>query len=299
MSTTQPEQQKYDPWELQQEIANFKVTIHCCRYWMLSEWECKNMSFPFWRLYHSRLGRSYVLFEGKKIELSPDKIIIIPPYTSFSSRLKGTDPNENIQGIRIQQEEEIALYQKRGMTDQMFVHFNLGYPYDQIQPDVYEIIIDREREKLVREIENDRLQEPNAIGFSSNLKIVSLILATLQQIPAALWQQPETDNRIQKTIRYIDKNLDKPLTNESLSTLANLATNSFARLFRESMNSSVQQYIQQRRIDQAVILLHHSDLSIDEISSQCGFYDRHHFSRVFRKQTGIPPGSYRQKMRAN
>jgi AraC-like DNA-binding protein len=299
MSTNQPEQQKYDPWELQQEIANFKVTVHCCRYWMLSEWECKNMSFPFWRLYHSRLGGSYVLFEGKKIELSPDKIIIIPPYTSFSSRLKGTDPNENIQGIRIQQEEEIALYQKRGMTDQMFVHFNLGYPYDQIQPDVYEITIDSEREKLVREIENDRLQEPNAIGFSSNLKIVSLILATLQQIPAALWQQPETDNRIQKAIRYIDKNLDKPLTNESLSTLANLATNSFARLFRESMNSSVQQYIQQRRIDQAVILLHHSDLSIDEISSQCGFYDRHHFSRVFRKQTGIPPGSYRQKMQAN
>lgn len=299
MSTNQPEQQKYDPWELQQEIANFKVTVHCCRYWMLSEWECKNMSFPFWRVYHSRLGGSYVLFEGKKIELSPDKIIIIPPYTSFSSRLKGTDPNENIQGIRIQQEEEIALYQKRGMTDQMFVHFNLGYPYDQIQPDVYEITIDCEREKLVREIENDRLQEPNAIGFSSNLKIVSLILATLQQIPAALWQQPETDNRIQKAIRYIDKNLDKPLTNESLSTLANLATNSFARLFRESMNSSVQQYIQQRRIDQAVILLHHSDLSIDEVASQCGFYDRHHFSRVFRKQTGIPPGSYRQKMRAN
>jgi AraC-like DNA-binding protein len=299
MSTNQPEQQKYDPWELQQEIANFKVTVHCCRYWMLSEWECKNMSFPFWRLYHSRLGGSFVLFEGKKIELSPDKIIIIPPYTSFSSRLSGTEPNENIQGIRIQQEEEIALYQKRGMVDQMFVHFNLGYPYDQILPDVYEITIDGEREKMVREIENDRLQEPNAIRFSSNLKLVSLILSTLQQIPAALWQQPETDNRIQKVIRYIDKNLDKPLTNESLSTLANLATNSFSRLFRECMNSSVQQYIQQRRIDQAVILLHHSDLSIDEISSQCGFYDRHHFSRVFRKKTGIPPGSYRQKMRAN
>jgi AraC-like DNA-binding protein len=299
MSTNQPEQQKYDPWELQQEIANFKVTVHCCRYWMLSEWECKNMSFPFWRLYHSRLGGSFVLFEGKKIELSPDKIIIIPPYTSFSSRLSGTEPNENIQGIRIQQEEEIALYQKRGMIDQMFVHFNLGYPYDQILPNVYEITIDGEREKMVREIENDRLLEPNAIRFSSNLKLVSLILSTLQQIPAALWQQPETDNRIQKVIRYIDKNLDKPLTNESLSMLANLATNSFSRLFRECMNSSVQQYIQQRRIDQAVILLHHSDLSIDEISSQCGFYDRHHFSRVFRKKTGIPPGSYRQKMRAN
>lgn len=299
MSTNQPEKQKYDPWELQQEIANFKVTIHCCRYWMLSEWECKNMSFPFWRLYHSRLGGSYVQFEGKRIELVPGKVIVIPPYTSFSSQLKGTEPNENIQGIRIQKEEEISFYQKRGMTDQMFVHFNLGYPYDQIQPDVYEITIDSEMEEAVRDIEYDRLQEPNSIGFSSNLKLVSFVLSALQQIPPSLWQQPEIDSRILKTIRYIDKNLDKPLSNEELSALANLATNSFARLFRECMNNSVQQYIQQRRIDQAVIMLHHSDLSIDEISSQCGFYDRHHFSRVFRRQTGIPPGIYRQKMRAS
>ena len=299
MSTNLSEQQKYDPWEVQQEIANFKITVHCCRYWMLSEWECENMSFPFWRLYHSRLGGACVSFEEKKTELSPDKVIIIPPYTSFSTHLKGSAKSEIIKGVRIQKEEEIAFYQKRGMTDQMFVHFNLGYPYDQIKPDVYEITIDSEKEKMVREIENDRLQEPNAIGFSSSLKLVSLILGTLQQIPSALWQQPETDNRIQKAIRYIDKNLDKPLSNEELSAKANLATNSFARLFRECMNNSVQQYIQQRRIDQAIILLHHSDLSIEEISSQCGFYDRHHFSRVFRKQTGIPPGSYRQKMRAN
>ncbi|MDP4188810.1 MAG: hypothetical protein Q8905_12230, partial [Bacteroidota bacterium] len=240
MSTNQPEKQKYDPWELQQEIANFKVTIHCCRYWMLSKWECKNMSFPFWRLYHSRLGGSYVLFEGKRIELAPGKVIVIPPYTSFSSQLKGTEPNEDIQGIRIQKEEEIALYQRRGMTDQMFVHFNLGYPYDQIQPDVYEITIDSEREEAVRDIEYDRLKEPNSIGFSSNLKLISFVLSALQHISPSFWQQPEIDSRILKTIRYIDKNLDKPLSNEKLSTLANLATNSFSRLFRECMDNSVQ-----------------------------------------------------------
>ncbi|MBP1639339.1 MAG: tetD [Bacteroidetes bacterium] len=299
MNTNLSEQQKYDPWELQQEVANFKITVHCCRYWMLSEWECENMSFPFWRLYHSRLGGAYASLEGKTVHLSPDKIIIIPPYTSFSTHLKGSSGNESIKGVRIKEEAEILFYQKQGMTDQMFVHFNLGYPYDQIKQDVYEISVDHITENIVREIENDRLEEPNTIGFQSNLKIVTLILFALQRFSPALWNIPETDNRILKAIRYIDKNLDKQLTNEELSTMANLAVNSFARLFRECMNNSVQQYIQQRRIDQAIILLHHSDLSIEEISSQCGFYDRHHFSRIFRKQTGFPPGSYRQRMRAN
>jgi AraC-like DNA-binding protein len=299
MSTNLSEQQKYDPWELQQEVSNFKVTIHCCRYWMLSEWECENMSFPFWRLYHSRLGGANVSFGGKTIHLSPEKIIVIPPYTSFSTHLKGSSGSESINGVRIKEEAEISFYRNQGLTDQMFVHFNLGYPYDQIRQDVYEISIDDITENLAREIEIDRLKEPNTICFQSNLKIVSLILFALQKFSPTLWNNPETDSRILKAIQYIDKNLDKQLTNEKLSKMANLATNSFARLFRERMNNSVQQYIQQRRIDQAVILLHHSDFSIDEISSQCGFYDRHHFSRVFRKQTGIPPGSYRQKMRAN
>jgi len=299
MSTNLSEQQKYDPWELQQEVSNFKVTIHCCRYWMLSEWECENMSFPFWRLYHSRLGGADVSLGGKTIHLSPEKMIIIPPYTSFSTHLKGSSGSESIKGVRIKEEAEILFYRNQGMTDQMFIHFNLGYPYDQVQQDVYEISIDDVTENLIRKIESDRLEEPNTICFQSNLKIVTLILFALQEFSPTLWNNPETDSRILKAIQYIDKNLDKQLTNEKLSKMANLATNSFTRLFRERMNSSVQQYIQQRRIDHAIILLHHSDLSIEEISSQCGFYDRHHFSRVFRTQTGIPPGSYRQKMRAS
>jgi AraC-like DNA-binding protein len=291
------EQQKYDPWELQQEIANFRITVHCCRYWVLSEWECQNMSVPFWRLYHSRLGGAFVTFEGKTIVLSPNKMMVIPPYTSFSTHLRGTATKESIQGVKITNEKELTLYQEQGMTDQLFVHFNLEYPYDRIDSGVYEITIGQIEEELLRRVENNRLEEPNVIGLPANMQIVGLVLSALQRLPTNLWNIPETDKRILKTIRYIDKNISRQLNNKELSEIANLAVNSFARLFRESMNHSVQQYIRQRRIDQSILRLHHSDLSIDEIATQCGFYDRHHFTRIFSKQTGISPGVYRQRMR--
>lgn len=297
MPTNQPEQQKYDPWELQQDIVNFKITIHCSRYWMLSEWECKKMSFPFWRLYHSRLGGAYVSFEGKTTEIAPGKLILIPPYTAFSSHLKGTEPNETIKGVRIQHEDEVAYYGQSGFTDQLFVHFNLGYPFDHVENNIYEIPVGAIHTTMIQKIEADRLSSPNTIDFQSNIQIISLVLAALQHTPSELWKLPETDRRILKTIYHIDNNLYNKLDNNELSKIANLATNSFARLFKENMRIPVQQYIRQRRIDQATILLHHSDLSIDDISTKCGFYDRHHFSRIFREQTGIAPGLYRQKMK--
>jgi AraC-like DNA-binding protein len=296
-----PEEQKYDPWVTKQEITDVKVIVHCCRYWMLSEWECENMSFPFWRLYHSRLGGAYVCFEGKKVQLSSDKIVIIPPYTPFSTHLR-TDQNrkeESIKGYRIKEEIEIDAYAKKRMTDQMFVHFNLGFPHDRIQQGIYEFNTDAFTETFIRSIEVSLLQEPTRLDFQTNAKIISLLLFFLQGIPKKLSTYFVVDERIKKVIDYIEKKISIPLTNKELAMVSNLATNSFARLFRENMNCSVQHYILQRRIDQAIVLMHHSNSQIGDIALECGFYDRHHFSRVFKKIKGIPPVSYRKKVARN
>jgi AraC-like DNA-binding protein len=75
-----------------------------------------------------------------------------------------------------------------------------------------------------------------------------------------------------------------------------MATNSFARLFKSLMQQTVQQYIQQKRIEKAIKLLHYSYMEIGEIASECGYYDRHHFSKVFKKQTGLSPARYRHRL---
>ena len=293
-----PEQQKYDPWEVKQEIADIKIKIHCSRYWMLSEWECENLSLPFWRIYHSRLGGSFVSFKGHEVELARDMLVLIPPYTAFSSHINVKNlKNESIKGVKIGSEEQIEQYKKSGLIDQFFVHFNLDYLFNKIKCDIYEIELTSYWMQELKLIEHDRLKHQNSINFQSNIKITGLILYALQNLPPAVWETNTIDNRILKVIKYIEANLSNELTNSYLSSIVNLATNSFARLFRDSLHCSVQQYIQKKRIDAAIILLHYSDLGIDDVASKCGYYDRSHFSKIFKRITGVAPVSYRKKVR--
>ena len=67
-------------------------------------------------------------------------------------------------------------------------------------------------------------------------------------------------------------------------------------LFKENIKCSVQQFIQQRRIELAITLFHHSNIQIEEVAIECGFYDRHHFSRIFKRNVGISPGIYWKKI---
>jgi len=292
------ETKKFDPWEAKQEIEELKLKVHCSRYWMLSEWECENMSFPFWRLYHSQTGGSFVSYKGTEFELTAEKLVLIPPSTSFSSHIKkaGIVHDESILGHRLKTLEEVEILKNYGLCDQLFIHFNIGLPYDKIKPGIYEIPLNESWQAIILQIKSDRLEKSNNIDIKSSILLNSLILYALQAISNVFLDFPVIDQRIIKVIAFIDKNIAENLTNSQLSSVSNLATNSFARLFKSSMGCTVQEFIQVRRIEKAIMILHHSNNEIEEIALECGFYDRHHFSKVFKKMTGLPPAKYRVKI---
>ena len=292
------DQLKYDPWDIKQNITDIRVSILSCRYSMLSEWECENLIAPFWRIYHSRLGGGFIWYNGKMIKLVPNTIVIIPPYTSFSSHIKSNSKlkNDSIKSIRINEVSEIELYQNKGMIDQMFIHFKLGFPYNQIEPNIHSFEVNEHWENIIRTIEQHMIDNPDYIDFQHNLSMNYLVLYALQLLPAQLWNIPIIDERIMTIINYINSHISEPLSNDELSKIVNLAKNSFARLFKENIKCTVQQFIQQRRIDLAINLFHHSNIQIEEIALQCGFCDRHHFSHTFKKFTGVSPGSYWKKI---
>jgi signal transduction histidine kinase/DNA-binding response OmpR family regulator len=57
-------------------------------------------------------------------------------------------------------------------------------------------------------------------------------------------------------------------------------------------NQSVQEFIFNIRLKRAAQLLRDSDLTITEISFQVGFKDSSHFTKLFKKQFGVPPSSF-------
>jgi len=78
---------KGDPSDILQIFPNFNLQLLCCRYWWLRKWEFQELSFPYWRIYHNNKEGAVITYNGNEYALTPDRIMIIAPNTSYATRL--------------------------------------------------------------------------------------------------------------------------------------------------------------------------------------------------------------------
>lgn len=72
-----------------------------------------------------------------------------------------------------------------------------------------------------------------------------------------------------------------------------------ANEFRRCFNCSVGEYVRQLRVSYACREIFETDAPLVEIAVAAGFYDQSHFSRTFKKITGVTPAQYRNKRRVS
>lgn len=288
---------RIDPSEIKQQFDDLQISIHCCRYWKFSSWNFSNLSAPFWRFYYNMLPGAVISFGDQQIEPGQSFCVLIPPNTPFSiSTLYDQNPgSENIQGSRMTPDDHPEQLRARKQFDHLFIHFNLGLKYDGFASGIYTISLSPEMDDDLQAIKADLISDFQHVHYRLLIRIYSVISRALSLIPADRWPINSYDFRIMTILNFIDLNLTNQLTNVDLARRVNLATNSFARLFRENTGCSVQQYILKRRIEKALHLLHHTQSKIERIAYDCGFYDLHHFSRVFKKQMQVSPSAYKKQ----
>lgn len=99
---------------------------------------------------------------------------------------------------------------------------------------------------------------------------------------------------IEKTKLYIQKNLSKNISLESIAYDIGLSSCYLSTLFKNIEHLSIKEYIINTRIDRAKELLKDESAKIYEIASDVGYTDSRYFSQLFRKVTGYTPGQYRE-----
>jgi AraC family transcriptional regulator len=79
----------------------------------------------------------------------------------------------------------------------------------------------------------------------------------------------------------------------ALAAIAGVHPVHLSREFHKHYQMTIGEYIRKRRIEHASELLSHSELSLAEIASTCGFSDQSHFCALFRKHCGMTPAKFR------
>lgn len=94
---------------------------------------------------------------------------------------------------------------------------------------------------------------------------------------------------------YIDINYYRNITPTSVAERYFVNSSYASRIFSKNVGITMNEYINQRRIERAKLLLASTSIPIGSISINVGFSDANYCARVFKRITGVTPREYREK----
>ena len=262
-----------------------------------ADWNWRNVNSPFTWLYYVTEGAARILLPTGIQELKPDHLYLVPSFTTHSY-----------------------------LCDTHFVHYYLHiYEDHQSESSILEDFSfpteipagDLELPLIKRLCGiNPTMQLPQSdpTSYDNNPTLIKNIIKNKQrtfcdkvesrgivyQLMARFLKdaQPKTeinDDRIQKVLSYIRKNIYKTIDIDSLAAISCLSKDHFIRLFKKEINNTPLQYINQKKIEKAQLILITDSMPVKNISYLLAYEDHSYFNRLFKKLTGVTPQQYRDR----
>ncbi len=101
--------------------------------------------------------------------------------------------------------------------------------------------------------------------------------------------------RLRRVRDRIDREYAQPLDLPALARDAHMSTGHLSRQFRLAYGESPYGYLMTRRIERAMALLRHGELSVTEVCFAVGCSSLGTFSTRFTELVGMPPSTYRSR----
>lgn len=136
----------------------------------------------------------------------------------------------------------------------------------------------------IRKVEDIRKHREN----EKKAELLSKMTGSTEEIPHTV---------VEKTIAYINQNLDKELTRKEICDQVYVHQDYLSKIFKKETGKTISEYIFDTRIALAKELLEKTDESIGVICERVGYSFNSHFSKMFRIKTGVSPQQYRSSVR--
>lgn len=163
--------------------------------------------------------------------------------------------------------------------------------------------IEPESTEDVKDIFEDLCKHHNTGLPEDDILVQSLILRLVYLLssygPTHRIKHSPKSNRhkiIEQTVEYIDNNLTSDLSLEALAGMAKFTPIYFHKLFKASTGKTLHRYVEEKRIKKSINLLLSTDMTLTEISYECGFTSQSYFSYAFKRHMKISPREYAKKL---
>ena len=232
-------------------------------------------------------GRVDYAVEDRVYSLEPWQVLLIKHHTIHKAIIDKKEPYERI-----------IIYLDRSYCQRIMPEAHLTECFDLadrsgqhlLLPDGDEI--DALRTALSGCEANLKSDSFGAKAMADTLLIQFLILLNrISAAPAPLGE--ERSSKVGSALSYINENLTSELTVDSIAAQVYLSKYHFMRLFKESVGSTVHQYIRQKRLLYAARLIREG-VNANKAASDAGFSDYSVFHRAFKDSFGISPGDLKK-----
>lgn len=267
-----------------------------------SRWNYKNVISPYHRIYYIDQGEGELSDFKKNVLLEAGYLYIIPSFTlcnmickNYLSQYFAHFFEESSDGLSLFAHNRSVLKVPANEIDVLnfkrLIEINPGRGINRSDdPKVYE-----------KNIYYKEYQELNNRQDTSHfLETQGILIQLISRFTAQEIHQHKESGfipvKILEAISYISLHLNLPLTVKYLADRANQHPDYFSRLFEQYIGTRPAAYINEKRIERAQYLIATSQESYSVIAEATGFETLSHFSRTFKKNTGLSPSAYKKQV---
>ncbi|GIP33248.1 response regulator [Paenibacillus sp. J2TS4] len=132
--------------------------------------------------------------------------------------------------------------------------------------------------------------------LASRTEVIEYLKQELDQLCNQLyqWRGGSERNLFEEAKAYIDQHITEEISLEAVAEKVGLAPTYFSFYFKKMTNETFVQYRMRKRIEIAKKLLELPHYKIVDVGMEIGYQNYPHFTKIFKKITGLSPTEYRQ-----
>jgi len=239
-----------------------------------------------------------------------DYELIIVESGPYSCKLNGSKLRlEEGQGLLVQPGDHHEVFLNSGQRH-VVMQFSLQSSGSENNPNIHLFSSDIRPKNQIIWIEKeaisdiiDRLQEETKQDKAFSAQIQDALTEEIFWI--LLWSLPDRhlssiyrrESRdelfLKRLFSVIESNLTRNISVESLAKQMQYSRSAVTKKCKSLLKDTPEQIVMKTKVRRAVEMLNRSDRPVKEIGYQLGFKNPYHFSRVFKRYTGMPPSQIR------